>query len=85
MYPDYNDDVAHLGDVNLGALGAGHDHGLEVVELRQRLLSAAARLVSGVIQQSVDDVLECLPERVTGRRLQFVVVGFLYHLNHVFL
>ena len=27
------DDFTHLRDVNLGSLGAGHDHGLEVVEL----------------------------------------------------
>ena len=71
----------HLGDVNLGAFGAGHHHGLEVVVLRQGLLGGGPRFVTSVVQDPVDLVLEGLPQCVTGGGLQLVVVGLLDHLK----
>lgn len=43
------DPWSYLRDVNLGAFGAGHHHGLEVVVFRQGLLGGGTRFVTGVV------------------------------------
>lgn len=70
-----------LGDVDLGALGARHHHGLEVVVLGEGLLGGGARLVAGVVEDAVDLVLEGLPQGVARGGLQLVVVGLLDDLS----
>ena len=75
----------NLGHVNVRPLGARHHHHLEVVELCQGPLGGASCLVSGVIEDSVHHILEGLPQRVTRRRLQLVLVRLLDDLVHVLL
>lgn len=75
------DPWSYLRDVNLGAFGAGHHHGLEVVVLRQGLLGGGTRFVTGVVQDAIHLVLKGLPQRVTRGGLQLVVVGLLNDLE----
>ena len=75
--------LPYLRDVDLGSLGASCHHDLEVVEVGERLLSAGACLVSGLVEDAVDLVLKGLSQRVAGRRLELVVVGFLDHFYHI--
>lgn len=76
--------TTNLRDVNVGAFGTGDHHSLQVVVFRERLFSGAAGLVTSIVQDSVDLILESLPERVTRRRLELHVVRLLDHLYHVF-
>ena len=45
----------------------------------------SSSLVSSIVDDPVDLVLEHLPERVTGRGLQLIAVGLVDHLVHVLL
>ena len=76
---------SNLGDVDLGSLRPGGHHDLEVVEVREALLGAAARLVPSLVQNPVHLVLERLAQGVAGRRLQLIVVGLLDHLYDIVL
>lgn len=44
----------HLRDVDVGTLGAGDDHGLEVVVLGQRLFGRASGFVASVVEDAID-------------------------------
>ena len=73
----------HLRDVDLGSLGTSCHHDLEVVKVRERLLSAGACLVSSLVEDTVDLVLKGLSQCVARGWLQLVVVGLLDHLYHI--
>ncbi|KAH3803772.1 hypothetical protein DPMN_132040 [Dreissena polymorpha] len=75
--------VTYLGDINLGAFGPCHHHGLEVVELRQGLLGLAASLVSCIVEDTVHLVLERLSQRVTRCGLQLIIVSLLDDFYHI--
>ena len=51
---------SNLGDVDLGALRPCRHHDFKVVEVREALLGATARLVPSLVQDAVHLVLERL-------------------------
>ena len=75
--------ILHLGDVNLWPLCSGYHHSFEVVIFREWFLRQWSSLISGVVEDSVHLVLECLSQWVTGCGLQLIVVCFLNNLEHV--
>ena len=75
----------HLRDVDLGALGAGVHHRLEVVERGEKLLGGRAGLVARLVEDLVHLVLERLTERVARRGHELVVVRLLDHVEHALL
>jgi hypothetical protein len=74
---------SYLRDVDLGALGACHHHGLEVVELGEGFLGTGAGLVTSVIEDSVHLVLKGLAQGVSRCRLELIVVSFLNDVNYL--
>uniref|UniRef100_A0A915J7U9 Uncharacterized protein n=1 Tax=Romanomermis culicivorax TaxID=13658 RepID=A0A915J7U9_ROMCU len=47
----------------------------------KRPLSRTTSLLASFVQNLIDAVLESLTQRITGRRLQFVLMSFFYNLK----
>ena len=75
----------YLWNVNIWSLGPGDDHDLETVELGERSLGWRAGFVTSVVENSIDLILEGLPQGVTRRGLQLVTVSFVDDLNNLIL
>ena len=75
--------ILYLWDVNLWPLGSRYHHSFEVVIFREWFLSQWSSLISGVVEDSVHLVLECLSQWVTRCVLQLIIVCFLDNLEHV--
>mmetsp|Transcript_11745 Transcript_11745/g.47415 ORF Transcript_11745/g.47415 Transcript_11745/m.47415 type:complete len:693 (-) Transcript_11745:659-2737(-) len=73
----------HLTDVDVVALGAGLDHRLDVVGVRQRALGGLACLVAGSVQLLVHLGLEGLDDGASGHRLQAALLQLVDVVVHL--
>jgi hypothetical protein len=74
-----------LRDVDLGPLGTGHHHCLEIVELGEGTLSRTTSAITSVVEDLIDFILEGLAESVSRLVLQLVSMGLLDNIDHVLL
>lgn len=66
----------NLGDVDGRALGAGYDHGLEIIRSLEGLLRTVAGVVTSLVEDLVDHELERLQHGPAGLPLELALLRF---------